>query len=115
MNAKKLAWVLLVFMPLLAGEPFIRIEYPNGGETLKSGSPVTILWQSAGVDGNVAILLFRAGEQVAVIAPSVPNTGKFAWPIPGTTPSGDRYRVRICALPDLRINDFSDRDFSVRD
>lgn len=66
------------------------------------------------MNGNVAILLFKSGEQYAVIAASAPNSGAFAWDIAAALPDNNRYRLRICALADLRINDFSDRDFSIK-
>ncbi len=114
MAAKKTILLILLVLALRAEAPFIRIIFPNGGEVLKSGSRVRILWQSLGVSGNVAILLFKSGEQYAVLAESTPNSGAFAWIPSSALAEGDRYRLRICALADLRINDFSDRDFSIK-
>ena len=100
MSFKKLVLPIFLVLALRAGAPYINIAFPNGGEVLKTGGQVRIVWQSQGVNGNVAILLFKSGKQYAVIAAALPDN--------------NRYRLRICALADLRINDFSDRDFSIK-
>jgi hypothetical protein len=108
-----LPWGLLLASLLQAGEREIRIEFPNGGEVLKSGGEVRVLWRSVGMNGNLAILLFKGGEQFAVIAESTPDCGFFQWKISAALPDSGQYRLRICSLRDLRINDFSDRDFAI--
>lgn len=111
---RRIALLLLLALALHGSDRYIRIEFPNGGEVLKSGSPVRILWQSQGVRGNVAILLFKSGEQYAVLAQAAPNSGSFAWEISASLPDSGQYRLRICAIMDLHINDFSDRDFAIK-
>ena len=103
-------------MPWLlhAGAGEIRIEFPNGGEILKSGGDVRVTWRTAAVGGDLAILLFKGGEQYAVIAESVPDNGSFLWRISPSLADSEQYRLRICSRRDLRINDFSDRDFTIR-
>lgn len=114
MTSKKAVLLILFVLALRAEAPFVRIVFPNGGEVLRAGSPVRILWQSQAVNGSVAILLFKSGEQYAVLAESTANSGAFAWiPSPALAAS-DRYRLRICSRTDLRINDFSDRDFTIK-
>ena len=114
MTKIRIGLLLLIALVLQAGENYIRIDFPNGGEVLKSGSPVGVRWQSLGVNGNVAILLFKDGEQYSIIAESVPNSGAYQWNIPADLPDSGRYRLRICLLNDLRVNDFSDRDFAIK-
>lgn len=114
MIVKRIALPILLALALHAGGQVLRIEFPNGGEFLKSGSQVRILWQSLGVSDNVAILLFKSGEQYAIIADSVPNSGVYEWKIAAALPDSGQYRLRICSLKDLRINDFSDRDFALK-
>lgn len=112
-----LALFVLLTLPLVpqqAPAPFIRIEYPNGGEVLKAGGQETVRWLSLGVDGPVAILLFKGHEQHAVIAASVANSGFYSWALPAELPESGQYRLRICSLRDLRVNDFSDHDFAIR-
>ncbi|HEX7503098.1 MAG TPA: Ser-Thr-rich GPI-anchored membrane family protein [Acidobacteriota bacterium] len=110
---RRLLFLLLLALLLLSGEQEIRIEFPNGGEVLKSGGDVRVSWRSAGVGGDLAILLFKGGEQYAVIAASAPDNGFFQWKISAALPDSGQYRLRICSRRDLRINDFSDRDFAI--
>lgn len=105
---------LMLVLMLHAGDSSIRIDYPNGGEVLKCGSQTEVRWHSSGFDGPVAILLFKGAEQHSIIAAGAANSGSFQWTIPATLPAGSRYRLRICSLRDLRINDFSDRDFTIK-
>jgi hypothetical protein len=109
-------FVVLAMLSLLlsAGERSIRIEFPNGGEVLARGSQVAVRWRTQGVEGNLAILLFKGGEQHAVLAAGVPDSGLFQWTVAATLPADSRYRLRICSLRDLRLNDFSDRDFTIK-
>ena len=107
----------LLALPLAAGKttaPFLRIEQPNGGDTLHAGIEAQVRWLSVGVEGPVAILLFKGGEQHAVIAAEAPNIGFYRWQVPAALPDGGQYRLRICSLRDLRVNDFSDRDFTIK-
>lgn len=106
--------MLLLALPFQAGERNVRIEFPNGGEVLRSGGDVRVLWRSVGVGGDLAILLFKDGEQYAVIAASVPDRGFFQWKVSAALPDSGQYRLRICSLSDLRVNDFSDRDFAIK-
>jgi hypothetical protein len=103
----------LHLLPQQAPDRFIRIEYPNGGEVLKAGGQAAIRWLSLGIDGPVAILLFKGSEQHAVIAASTANSGSYSWALPTELPDSGQYRLRICSLRDLRVNDFSDRDFAI--
>jgi len=114
MIRKRLFPLLLLVLLLPAGERDIRIEFPNGGEVLRSGGEVRVLWRSLGISGDLAILLFKGGEQYAVIAASVPDRGFFQWKIAAALPDSGQYRLRICSLRDLRVNDFSDRDFAIK-
>jgi hypothetical protein len=113
MTYRKLLPLLFLALLLQAEVREIRIEYPNGGEVLKRGGEVRVLWRSVGMNGNLAILLFKSGEQFAVIAESAPDCGFFQWKIPADLPESGQYRLRICSLRDLRVNDFSDRDFAI--
>jgi len=114
MICKRLLPVLLLALLLSASDRYIHVEFPNGGEVLRGGGEVRVLWRSLGVSGNLAILLFKGGEQYAIIAESVPDTGFFQWKISASLPDSGQYRLRICSLRDLRVNDFSDRDFTIK-
>jgi len=113
MGIRRIVPLVLFSLLLPAGARFIRVDFPNGGEVLKSGSEIRVLWHSLGVGGNLAILLFKGGEQYAIIAAAAPDNGSFTWKIPSALPDSGQYRLRISSLRDLRINDFSDRDFAI--
>jgi len=114
MHMQRIVIVAMLSLLLQAGDRSLRIEFPNGGEVLKCGSQIGVQWRSQGIEGNLAILLFKGSEQHAVIAASVPDSGFFQWTVPANLPEGGQYRLRICSLRDLRLNDFSDRDFAIR-
>jgi hypothetical protein len=114
MTIKRIALPILLALALHGGGQVIRIEFPNGGEVLQCESQVKILWRSMGINGNVAILLFKSGEQYATIAESIPDSGAYEWKISAALPNSGQYRLRICVLKNLRINDFSDRDFAIK-
>ena len=114
MTVKRIALLILLTLALQAGDNYIRIEFPNGGEVMQAGSQVRIKWRSLGANGNVAILLFKSGEQYTIIAESVANNGAYEWQIAAAMPDSGQYRLRICLLKDLRVNDFSDRDFAIK-
>jgi len=114
MIMRKFIVLALLSLLLSAGERSIRILSPNGGEVLARGSQVAVQWRSQGIEGSLAILLFKGAEQHAVIAASVPDNGLFQWTITASLPADSRYRLRICSLRDLRLNDFSDRDFTIK-
>ncbi len=93
---------------------WIKVLYPNGGEVLKTNSTIHIKWQSHGLNGKVVIVLYKKGIKHAVISKQTDNSGKFPWKISPQLPEGNDYRIRIRALKDLAVNDFSDRDFTIK-
>jgi len=93
---------------------WIKVLYPNGGEVLKTNSTIHIKWQSHGLNGKVVIVLYKKGIKHAVISEQTDNSGMFPWKIPQILPEGNDYRIRIRALEDLAVNDFSDRDFTIK-
>ena len=113
MIKRTFAALALLSLLLPSADRSIRIEYPNGGEALKRGTQVTVRWRTQGIDGNLALLLFRKGEQHAIIAAGIPDNGFFQWTVANSLPEDTGYRLRLCSLSDLRLNDFSDRDFSI--
>lgn len=91
----------------------LRLLYPNGGETLKLNSTITIRWSSSGINGQIVIVLYSKGIKYLTITRGTENTGMFRWRIPANIPPGNQYRLRIRAGSDFAINDFSDRDFAI--
>lgn len=92
----------------------LTVISPNGGEMLQSGQVSEIKWRSRGVDGKIVLILYRKGIKHSVVADQVPNNGSFRWHINNNIPPGNNYRIRIRSLNNLAVNDFSDRDFSVK-
>jgi hypothetical protein len=92
----------------------IKILYPNGGEILKTNTMVQIKWSSSTPKGKVILILYKKGIKHSVISKGTDNSGLFLWKIPQTVPEGKDYRVRIRMLNNLSVNDFSDRDFTIK-
>jgi hypothetical protein len=93
---------------------WIKVLYPNGGEVLKTNNSIHIKWQSQGLNGKVVIVLYKKGIKHEVISKQTDNSGMFPWKIPQHLPEGNDYRIRIRALKDLAVNDFSDRNFTIK-
>lgn len=111
------AAVVLLFTAaalLQANAASIKVMYPNGGEKLQAGQTVSIKWQSRGVQGPVVIVLYKKGIKHKVIARQAPNRGVFSWRIPRNVPKGNDFRIRIRSLKNLAVNDFSDRNFTIK-
>jgi hypothetical protein len=118
-----LAFTLSCSMLLLTVSPItamsapggtIKVLYPNGGETLKINSTVRIKWTSSGINGNVVVVLYKKGIKHSVIARQTPNNGFFQWKLRKNIPEGNDFRVRIRSVQDLSVNDFSDRNFTIK-
>jgi hypothetical protein len=92
----------------------LKVLYPNGGEVLKTGTTIHIKWQSQDLNGKVVILLYKKGIKHEVISKQTDNSGMFPWKIPRDLPEGNDYRIRIRAGEDLAVDDFSDRDFTIK-
>lgn len=102
----------LVAILLYAG--WIKVLYPNGGEVLKTGTSIQIKWQSQDLNGKVVIVLYKKGIKHEVISKQTDNSGMFLWKIPQNLAEGNDYRIRIRAAENLAVNDFSDRDFTIK-
>jgi hypothetical protein len=92
----------------------IKVLYPNGGEILKTNTTVQIKWASSKPKGKVILILYKKGIKHSVISKGTDNSGLFLWKIPQQIPEGNDYRVRIRLLDNLSVNDFSDRDFTIK-
>ncbi len=94
----------------------LKVLYPNGGEKVAVGSRVVIKWRSDGLagDGKIVLILYKKGIKHSVIVKQTPNSGKYSWNVPRSLPAGADYRIRIRSLKDLSVNDFSNRNFSIK-
>jgi hypothetical protein len=111
---KKFCILLLLLGATCVYAQSLQLLYPNGDEILFIHSTIQIRWAPADPAARIVILLFRGGEQEAVVAYDIPDTGTYAWEVPGQIQPGNHYRIRIRALNNLTVNDFSDRDFTIK-
>jgi hypothetical protein len=73
---------LAVVTPVALVESILVIS-PNGGEPWTGGNPHVIQWASSGIIGNVKIEFSAdGGATYSVIAPSIPNSGRYTWAFP---------------------------------
>jgi len=97
--------------------PYLSLTAPNGGESMVLGSSQQITWSSAGLSGNVRLVLFRNGIKVGAIA-SVPSVlGAYNWSAGsysgGTAAAGSGYTVRVVTADSL-YSDTSDGKFTLK-
>ena len=105
------------------GSDSIKILYPNGGEVLKTNTVARVRWSSTKPNeqnkenkpkGKVILILYKKGIKHSVISKGTDNIGLFIWKIPREIPEGNDYRVRIRLVDNLSVNDFADRDFTIK-
>lgn len=107
--------LLIITQSYISGKPLLTLISPNGGEKLKSGTSVQILWKynEKSSDSGIILVLYKEGIKFLTISESVTDSGSYFWEIPENIPPGEKYRIRIRSSKDLGINDFSDNDFSI--
>jgi len=111
-----ISFIALVAGPAL-GAPLLRLDKPNGGETLVPGSTYEICWTATGITQNVKLILLQNGAPVGVIAESLaPGSSPRRWPVGkysgGSVTSGGGYAIRIKTL-DGSLLDVSDGTFTI--
>jgi hypothetical protein len=117
---KKTAWGSFLFIltaGLVSGAPSLKLDNPNGGETLAIGSNCAISWTASGVTQNIRLILLQNGSQVGVIADSLaPGSSPYPWNVgrssSGTAAPGGGYAIRIRTL-DGSLRDASDGTFTI--
>ncbi|MBI4467706.1 MAG: choice-of-anchor D domain-containing protein, partial [Acidobacteria bacterium] len=92
----------------------ITVTTPNGGENWAAGSAHTISWTSAGVIGNVKILLSTNGgsSYPTTIASNTANDGSYPSTVPSTLGS-TTCRIRIESVSTSLVFDTSNANFTV--
>jgi len=89
---------------LLFGQT-ITVTKPQAGETLDAGHGYVITWTKSGqMDQNVKIRLRQGNTLVKEISNSAPNTGSFAWQMPGDIAPGS-YTIRVRTLDNAVMGD----------
>lgn len=77
----------------------LAITYPDGGESILCGDPVTITWEITGTcTDSVLIELLHEGTACDTLAPSAPNTGSYAWVAAPCDSDTSGYAIRISAI-----------------
>lgn len=91
----------------------LNLTAPNGGETWNSGSLQNIMWTSSGNISQVKIeYSINNGSTWNLIVATAPNTGSYAWNIPGDIESNSA-RVRISDASDGTPSDQSNGAFTI--
>ncbi len=75
----------------------ITVTKPAAGETLTVGHGYTIMWTKTGSMGSQVKITLRTAAtlaEVMVIVDAAPNSGSFAWQMPGDVPVGS-YKIRV--------------------
>ena len=98
--------------------PFVRLTYPNGGETFTAGDIIQITWESN--RANRCSLGHSLGEgTLDWIATDLPGTQKsFAWTVKswGSTFQSQQQKIYILCnsiVPTTQLSDYSDAFFTV--
>jgi hypothetical protein len=90
----------------------ITVIVPNGGEQWLDTDDQQIIWTD-NLTGNVEIQLFKNDVFHSSITTSTPSDDSYTWNIPGNTPSGNDYKIKILSVDDANIYDISDADFTI--
>lgn len=90
----------------------VRVESPNGGETLSESVGERVLWQALNAGENVRIKLVKGDQDLGTLTRSR-NDGSILVRIPSLVDPGSGYRIRIESVDDPSCFDESDGEFSL--
>ncbi|GBD86719.1 ser-Thr-rich glycosyl-phosphatidyl-inositol-anchored membrane family protein [bacterium BMS3Abin03] len=90
----------------------IIVTKPNGGENWRTGSTHDITWTD-NISAKVKIELYKGGAFQSTITASTFSDGQYPWDIPGNTPLGNDYKVKITSVEDNTVFDYSDTAFTI--
>ncbi len=91
----------------------LQVVYPNGGEVIIAGEPVTILWTSTGIEKVKIEYTVNNGllpEDWFILVESAPSTGYYET---GFSLPSSQYRIRISDAEDGSPSDQSNGTFTV--
>ena len=91
----------------------LEVISPNGGETWKKGSVVSIKWEKGSIGGNVRVYLYKSGKRYKTITASTTNDGERSWTVPNTLATGSSYKVRVQSKGSATKRDDSDKNFTI--
>ena len=93
--------------------PYIKIVYPNGGESIYIDSSYIIRWQS-NVNDTLNIELIKGNNLISAIADSATSrTNALMWHVPSSIQLDSSYQVRITSVNHSNLTDVSDNYFSI--
>lgn len=100
------------------GQNGITVTSPNGGETLKVGTLVSMTWTYEGTPGRwVKIQLVRGTTVIQTIKSKVSTgsngRGSFMWKIPRKLTAASDFRIQITSTTNQTYTDSSDNVFSI--
>ncbi|MEJ2195947.1 MAG: Ser-Thr-rich GPI-anchored membrane family protein, partial [Ignavibacteriaceae bacterium] len=90
----------------------ITVTAPNGGENWLDTDDQLITWTD-NLAGPVEIQLLKGGVFFNSVTTSTPSDGSYTWNIPGSTPSGSDYKIKIISVDEGNIFDQSDNNFTI--
>ncbi len=100
----------------IIGKPYIKLIYPNGGETVIATGPCTIKWDSANTSSEVFIALHKGQQPIRKIATSA-ESGQYDWSFDkeltnDSIQSGDDYWFAVYNKDQpMQYSDGSDKPF----
>lgn len=95
---------------ILSPNPYITVNYPNGGEQFGTNNNVNITWQSAYVS-NVNIEYYNGSTWQSVATNISAAAGSYAWTTPGV--ANGSARIRIIDAANGAVNDQSNGFFTI--
>jgi len=86
----------------------ITVTYPNGGESLTAGDPVTLTWSWTGSFTTVSIeYSSNGGSSWSFITSSTANDGSYGWTVPSTATTQGRIRITGGTAQDASDGNFT--------
>jgi hypothetical protein len=100
------------------GAPSLTLTSPNGGEVWAPGSTHAVTWNQnmvTGEGGKAGIYLINTSTWVTTTLTNTvaANAGTYSWAIPAGQAIGDTYQVRIIALEQSTLDDYSNASFVI--
>ena len=95
---------------------FIKVKYPNGGESFKTGDTMPVRWDYSPDSGSrVYVDLYKVGQFYRRLKGGVDvgNDGTHDEVLAADIPSGNNYRIKITSTSNSSISDQSDYDFAI--
>ncbi|MFW9970232.1 MAG: S8 family serine peptidase [Candidatus Odinarchaeota archaeon] len=90
----------------------LNIITPDNTSSWQVGTTHSINWNSTGILPRVRIQLYKEGVFVRNIVTNTYNDGEYAWTIPSNLEESSHYQVKISAIYNPNIIDFSE-DFEI--